>query len=394
MPLSLEEIRRLEEEEGKSKNAFGGFGDTTKEGGVNTNAPLKQRKFSKDELKGQRQRKRFVQARKAGEDTTDKRPSFMGNPSDKGKKFYKTGFDGRELTRISKEDNPFKVKNLRDFDYSAYGRGSQRDRDILNVNDVRGLNKQGGFDYDKIEKRATKDGVQISKHAKNFLDKKLGRVKKDKSDPIISDTPDNNTMPVKDPGKFKDSFKDKVINDMRAGDIGTASSDVDTNNRNDFKNVMLSDGSSINIDQSTDTMTLGGDTRIFYGGGSTGGRTGEKDFFNSDYSDAVMAGFDDVSDSPAAAGRDYMLATMFNKNYQDKLRKEREFNKPNYAGQVASSNMFDEEEMMNQLIQKKQNSLDLATIKQAELFGDPGLEMPVSSYSLPRKREMPELTFM
>ncbi len=56
MPLSLEEIRRLEEEEGKSKNAFGGFGDTTKEGGVNTNATLKQRKFSKDELKGQRQR--------------------------------------------------------------------------------------------------------------------------------------------------------------------------------------------------------------------------------------------------------------------------------------------------------------------------------------------------
>ena len=107
-----------------------------------------------------------------------------------------------------------------------------------------------------------------------------------------------------------------------------------------------------------------------------------------------MAGFDDVNDSPAAAGRDFMAATMFNKKYQDKLRKERKFNKPNYAGQAAASNMFDAEEMTNQLNRRKQNSFDQATIKQAELFGDPGLEMPESTYTLPKKREMPELSFM
>lgn len=404
MPLSLEEIRRREEEKEEPKSAFGdfleknrsSFPNSTKKGGINTNAPLakgKGRAFSKDELKGQRQRKRFVQARKSGEDTTGMRPSFMGNPLERGKKFYTEGDDGRELTRITKKDNPFNVNKLKDFDPAAYGRGSQRDKEILNVNDVRGLKKIGGFDFAEIEKSANKRGIRISNHAQNLLDRKLGRVEKPDKDPITEDKGNRGSKEKAE--RFKDMYKEKIKNDIKAGDIGSTTGTADVDYKNTISGNTLSGGSSINIDSSVDNTTLGGDTRVFIGsGGSTGGKRGKKDFFNSDYSDAVMAGFDDVNDSPAAAGRDFMMATMFNKKYQDKLRKEREFNKPNYAGQAAASNMFDEEEMANQLNRRKQNSFDLAAIKQAELFGDPGLDMPTSSYTLPRKRDMPELSFM
>lgn len=403
MPLSLEEKRRREEE-GEPKSAFDQFMgnskspflNTTKKGGANTNAPLaegKERTFSKDELKGQRQRKRFVQARKSGEDTTGMRPSYVGNPLERGKKFYTEGDDGRELTRMSKKDNPFNVKKLKDFNAAAYGRGAQRDREILNVNDVRGLKKMGGFDFAKIEQSANKRDIQISKRAQNLLDRKLGRVEKPDKDPITEDI--GNRNPRDEAEDFKEKFKEKVKNSIRTGDIGTTTGTADVDYKNTISGNTLSGGSSINIDSSVDNTTLGGDTRVFIGAsGSSGGKKGKKDFFNSDYSDAVMAGFDDVNDSPAAAGRDFMTATMFNKKYQDKLRKEREFNKPNYAGQAAASNMFDAEEMTNQLNRRKQNSFDQATIKQAELFGDPGLEMPESTFTLPKKREMPELSFM
>ena len=402
MPLSLEEKRRREEE-GEPKSAFDQFMrnskspllNSTKKGGANTNAPLaegKERTFSKDELKGQRQRKRFVQARKSGEDTTGMKPSFIGRPFESGKKFYTEGDNGRELTRISKKNNPFNVKNLKDFDPSAYGRGAQRDEEILNVNDIRGLKRMGGFDFANIEKSANKRGIRIGNAAQSLLDRKLGRKGNPDKDPITEDTDRGSRNKAEE---FKEKFKEKVKNDIRTGDIGTTTGTADVDYKNTISGNTLSGGSSINIDSSVDNTTLGGDTRVFIAAsGGSGSKKGKKDFFNSDYSDAVMAGFDDVNDSPAAAGRDFMAATMFNKKYQDKLRKERKFNKPNYAGQAAASNMFDAEEMTNQLNRRKQNSFDQATIKQAELFGDPGLEMPESTYTLPKKREMPELSFM
>ena len=397
MPLTLEEMRRREKE-GEPKSAFDQFmgndknlfRNSSKKGGANTNAPLaegKERTYSKDELKGQRQRKRMVQARKSGEDTTGLTPSFVGSPFEKSKKFYTEGDNGRELTRMSKKDNPFNVKNLKEFDASAYGGGAARDREILNINDVRGLRRMGGFDFAEIEKSANKRDIQIGNAAQRLLDRKLGR-----TDPITEDTDRNQRDKAED---FKEKFKEKVKNDIRTGDIGTTTGTADVDYKNTISGNTLSGGSSINVDSSVDNTTLGGDTRVFISAsGTSGGKKGKKDFFNSDYSDAVMAGFDDVNDSPAAAGRDFMAATMFNKKYQDKLRKEREFNKPNYAGQAAASNMFDAKEMTNQLNRRKQNSFDQATIKQAELFGDPGLEMPESTFTLPKKREMPELSFM
>ena len=165
-------------------------------------------KFSRDEFRGQKAttaRKRAMEAgkkeqggsltAKQRQDIRSKTPvSTMGGPGGEGKQFYVENKQGkRKLQDMSADNSPFGVDKLEDFDLAAYGAGSQRNKEVLNVNDVRGLMNTGGFTAEQISKYSKNlgEGARVSGKAQQFLDKKLANVKgKPKTDGQI----DNNTQ--------------------------------------------------------------------------------------------------------------------------------------------------------------------------------------------------------
>lgn len=145
-------------------------------------------KFSRDEFTGQKEHKqfkRYKRGRLAG-DKIASQPSHSGNPLEEGKKFYREGEDGtRQYQDLTAEDNPFNVKSLDEFDLAAYGRGSQRNQGIMNVMDVRGLKKMGGFDQQEIADYVTENDIRVSKHARNKLGLNMGSGgRNDPKDPV------------------------------------------------------------------------------------------------------------------------------------------------------------------------------------------------------------------
>lgn len=73
------------------------------------------------------------------------------------------------LEDIGEDNNPFKVKDLSDFDASAYGRGAARGQDWINGQDVKRLHSEGGFSAEEMAE-AFKD-MKIKGGAARFLEK-------------------------------------------------------------------------------------------------------------------------------------------------------------------------------------------------------------------------------
>ena len=93
--------------------------------------------------------------------------------------YFAKGEDGkRVLTDLSKENDPFRVDNLEDFDLSAYGAGAARRQEVLNINDIRGLRNRGGFSMDQIsEYAAGLEGDQkVGGSAKKMLAKYKNKI--------------------------------------------------------------------------------------------------------------------------------------------------------------------------------------------------------------------------
>ena len=83
-----------------------------------------------------------------------------------GNQFYNA--EGN-LTDIGEDNNPFDVKDLSDFDASAYGRGSAQGKDWINGQDVIRLNKEGGHTAQEMAE-AFKD-MKIRGGARKWLEK-------------------------------------------------------------------------------------------------------------------------------------------------------------------------------------------------------------------------------
>ena len=167
---------------------------------------------SRDEFKGQKRSQAKSRARKAGDKEAAKAidVSHTGRVGENSQ-FYQTNDKGkRQLTDIDKGSNPFKVDNIQDFDTAAYGIGSAKGKEMLNVNDMAGLKKQGGFNRAEIQEYAQglKDsGTKIGKGAQNKLDKWQARADaKERAQGVIEQQPEPpdfdaplTTMPVPPP---------------------------------------------------------------------------------------------------------------------------------------------------------------------------------------------------
>ena len=133
---------------------------------------------SRDEFKGQKRGQAKSRARKAGDKEAMKAASADITHSGKigeDSQFYQTNEKGkRNLTNIDKGANPFKVDNIQDFDTAAYGGGSAKGKEKLNMRDIAGLKSQGGFNQAQIQEYAQgleASGVKIGKGAQNKLDR-------------------------------------------------------------------------------------------------------------------------------------------------------------------------------------------------------------------------------
>lgn len=131
---------------------------------------------SRDEFRGQKRSQAKSRARKAGdtEAANGVNTTHQGRVGE-GSQFYQTNDKGkRQLTNIGEGSNPFKVDNIQDFDTAAYGSGSAKGQETLNMHDIAGLKKQGGFNRAEIQEYAQglKDsGTKIGKGAQKKLDK-------------------------------------------------------------------------------------------------------------------------------------------------------------------------------------------------------------------------------
>ena len=205
-------------------------------------------KFSRDEFRGQKERKQHKQYKK-GRMAGDKvipQASFMGDPSEEGKRYYTAGEDGtRTLQDIGKGSNPFKVDSLEDFDLAAYGRGAQRNKAIMNGKDLTGLQEMGGFSQDEIKDYVTENDIRVSKRAKRDLGLNMGnggRNKPDEDETPVDSTPDTpppsvDPKPVGPiiikPGKPTENNQNQIVNQDNditnniTGDGNTVTNTVD-----------------------------------------------------------------------------------------------------------------------------------------------------------------------
>lgn len=143
-------------------------------------------KYSRDEFKGQKQQKAKRMAGDAlleegetrkdltrAERTQIRADAGITHAGEEGNQFYSMNDKGkRKLTDIGEDNNPFKVDKLRDFDLAAFGQGSAKGKEILNVQDAKRLMNEGGFSAERIQE---KFGDQAAKGAQNFLARKLGQ---------------------------------------------------------------------------------------------------------------------------------------------------------------------------------------------------------------------------
>lgn len=169
-------------------------------------------KYSRDEFKGQKRAQAKSRARKAGDTkTADSIKATNQGKVNENSQYYKENESGeRELTNINNGSNPFKVDNIQDFDTAAYGKGSAKNNQTLNMRDVAGLKKQGGFSTSEIQDYAQsleESGTKVGKGAQRKLNKMQARaeakersqgVKEQQPEPPDFDAP-LTTMPVPPP---------------------------------------------------------------------------------------------------------------------------------------------------------------------------------------------------
>ena len=150
----------------------------------------------------------------------------MGDARDEGRQF----FDEGRLKDISDKKNPF--ENIDRYTGAEYGRGSQRERELLTIGDLQGLKNIGGHDKQKIIDFAEDSDAQISGNAENLLDRwKTAIMEAEKENP--------NPGPVGTlPGI------DEVNNiDVELGDDGM--SNIGDGTQSQINNNELDDGSAI-----------------------------------------------------------------------------------------------------------------------------------------------------
>lgn len=182
-------------------------------------------KFSRDEFRGQKATNARDLARSAakkeqgGKLSREQRNKIRGdNPVStqgrQGSQYYTKGEDGkRQLTDIGKGSNPFKVKDLKDFDLAAYGAGSARGAGRLNVNDARRLMKEGGFSAQQLSDYAGSLGEgKVAKRAQRFLDRRLNKPAQPETDAQIDE---GSETPTTTSEQQAVNLKNKTVTDIK-----------------------------------------------------------------------------------------------------------------------------------------------------------------------------------
>ena len=233
-------------------------------------------KYSRDEFRGQKQnvarRRAMKAAEKENEGSLTKKQRTKvreENPIDTqgkaGSQYYATGEDGRRRAQdIGKGANPFKVENLDDFDLAAYGKGSARGEEKLNLNDARRLMQEGGFSAEQLSDYAGSLGEgKVAGRAQKFLDRRINQLttNQPETDAQIDDgsqtpgatTPDPKPAPAPEatPEQKAVEMKNKTVTDIKqtqsfARDFGDVTGTINTGGGSNYGDIGNKDF-SVNI---------------------------------------------------------------------------------------------------------------------------------------------------
>ena len=268
-----------------------------------------------------------------------------------------------------KDNNPYTVKKIENFDLAAGGAGAKKGTERLSAQDIKRLRKQGGFSRQEIvdyaENHDFGDGpgasggkaqALLGKYKDAIKAKKAEKAEGEVSEPVVEAAPAPAPTPVAQETEGSAAIGD---NSNAAGpqEAETAAGGGTQ------QNIQSGDGNiSVNQQAIDNSRTYGGSTRFFNYQGSGDQAT------DTPVSAATMGGFYDVDDSPAAN------AARVDRQSDQNTELQKKYENPSFAqtaiDNAAANAYIDPAALDKRVSAGAQNMFDMSTQMGANIFGD------------------------
>lgn len=270
-----------------------------------------------------------------------------------------------------KDNNPYTVKKIENFDLSAGGAGAKKGTDRLSAQDIKRLRKQGGFSRQEIvdyaENHDFGDGpgasggkaqALLGKYKDAIKAKKAEKAEGEVSEPVVEAAPAPAPTPVAQETEGSAAIGD---NSNAAGP-----QEADTAIGGGTQQTQISGDGNIAINQQAidNSRTYGGSSRIFNYQGSGDQAT------DTPVSAATMGGFYDVDDSPAANASRVDRQVDQNRQNQQYYRESTSNIAQNAINNAAKNAYIDPAALDKRVSAGAQNMFDMSTQMGENIFGD------------------------
>ena len=269
-----------------------------------------------------------------------------------------------------KDNNPYTVKKIENFDLAAGGAGASKGTERLSAQDIKRLREQGGFSRQEIvdyaENHDFGDGPGASGgKAQKLLSKYKDAIAKNKAkDTKEAPEPVQETSPAPAPTPVAQETEGSAAIGDNSNAAGPQQAETAAGGGTQ-QNIQSGDGNiSINQQAIDNSRTYGGSSRIFNYQG-TGDLT--KD---TPVSAATMAGFYDVDDSPAANASRVDRQVDQNRQNQQYYRESTSNIAQNAIDNAAKNAYIDPAALDKRVSAGAQNMFDMSTQIGANIFGD------------------------